>query len=78
MASVPEIVDEGTTGMIVGNIDEAVRAVERAGSISRSSCRQVFEERFAVRRMARDYADIYHRLITRPADFAGKAAALTA
>src|SRR5438874_7121094 len=78
MASVPEIVDEGTTGLIVEDIDQAARAVERVGSISRTSCRQVFEERFSVRRMAHDYMDIYHRLITRPADFAGKAAALTA
>lgn len=75
MGSVPEIVDEGTTGLIVGDIEEGVRAVERIGSISRATCRQAFEERFSARRMARDYTAIYRRLTARPADLADLTAA---
>lgn len=71
MGSVPELVDEGTTGMIVNSIEEGVRAVERIGSISRTICRGAFEERFGAGRMARDYVEIYRRLIARPADLAG-------
>jgi glycosyltransferase involved in cell wall biosynthesis len=76
MASVPEIVDEGTAGLIVDDIDDAVGAVARLGSISRSVCRRVFEERFSVRRMASDYIDIYNKLMTRPAGLAGASAAV--
>lgn len=74
MGSVPELVDEGTTGMIVDGIDEGVKAVEAIGSISRTACRQAFEERFSVSRMAREYAAIYRRLLTHPADVTGATA----
>ncbi len=66
MGSVPEIVDEGVTGLIVNDIDAGARAVERVGTLSRTRCRQVFEERFSIGRMAREYAKIYCRLIGRP------------
>ena len=78
MGSVPELLDEGTTGVIVNNIDEAVEAVDRIGSISRTICRQAFEERFSAARMARDYVEIYRRRIARPADLAGATAAVVA
>jgi glycosyltransferase involved in cell wall biosynthesis len=57
--SVPEIVEEGVTGFIVDTIDDAVRAVERLGEIDRRTCRNVFERRFSVSRMARDYVRMY-------------------
>jgi hypothetical protein len=43
-------------------VDDAVRAVDRIGEISRSECRRVFENRFDVTRMARDYVEVYRRL----------------
>jgi glycosyltransferase involved in cell wall biosynthesis len=66
MGSVPEIVDEGATGFIVNNIDEAAKAVERVGSIQRAACRRIFEERFSAARMARDYTAVYEKLIGGP------------
>jgi glycosyltransferase involved in cell wall biosynthesis len=57
--SVPEVIDEGVTGYIVDDIDEAVRCVELARSLSRRRCRQVFEQRFSAERMARDYLKAY-------------------
>jgi glycosyltransferase involved in cell wall biosynthesis len=75
MGSVPEIVDNGVTGLIVNGIEEAVVAVGRIGSMSRTSCRKVFEKRFSASRMARDYLKIYRRLITRPAADSAVAAA---
>jgi glycosyltransferase involved in cell wall biosynthesis len=59
MGAVPEIVDEGITGFIVGSIDEAVQAIGRLSSLDRDACRRVFEERFSARRMAMDYVDVY-------------------
>ena len=62
MGSVPEILDEGTTGYLVDNLDEAVNAVYRISSLDRKICRQVFEERFSARRMCLDYLEVYKRL----------------
>jgi glycosyltransferase involved in cell wall biosynthesis len=61
--SVPEILDDGETGFICTEIDQAVDAVRRIDTISREHCRAVFEERYSSRRMARDYVHIYERLV---------------
>jgi glycosyltransferase involved in cell wall biosynthesis len=63
--SIPEVIEEGATGFIVENLEEAVKAVERVSTLSRKRCRQVFEERFSVTRMARDYMIIYNQLVER-------------
>ncbi|HZQ55981.1 MAG TPA: glycosyltransferase family 4 protein [Bryobacteraceae bacterium] len=60
--SVPEIVDDGVTGFVVDNIDEAVKAVERVGSLERAECRRVFQKRFSARRMALDYTQAFNRV----------------
>jgi len=62
LGSAPEVLDEGTTGFLVNNIDDAVRAVGRIGSLDRRICRQVFEERFSARQMCLNYLDVYERL----------------
>ncbi|MGR3309260.1 MAG: glycosyltransferase family 4 protein [Candidatus Brocadiales bacterium] len=61
--SVPEVIEEGITGFIVGGLKDAVKAVERVSTLSRKRCRQVFEERFSVVRMVRDYLTIYHQIL---------------
>ena len=61
--SVPEIVEEGVTGFIVHDLEEAVRAAERIPTLHRWRCRQRFEERFSATRMARDYLASYQRLV---------------
>jgi glycosyltransferase involved in cell wall biosynthesis len=60
--SIPEVIDEGITGYVVDDIDEAVRATLRVASLDRRRCRQVFEARFSVRRMARAYTTLYERV----------------
>jgi glycosyltransferase involved in cell wall biosynthesis len=61
--SVPEIIDEGITGFVVSNVDEAVRAAEKVSSLSRRACRDTFEARFTADRMARDYVGLYHDIL---------------
>jgi glycosyltransferase involved in cell wall biosynthesis len=61
--SVPEVIENGVTGFIVADIDEAVQAVEKTPSLSRRHCRQIFEERFSSERMARDYLQTYEALL---------------
>ena len=53
--SVPEIIDHGTTGLIVNNVDEAVRAIPEAARLNRADCRRAIDQRFSSYRMANDY-----------------------
>lgn len=64
--SVPEIMEDGVTGFLCQNIEEAVAAVKRLPEISRQRCREVFEERFSADRMAQDYVKIYRQLLEQP------------
>jgi glycosyltransferase involved in cell wall biosynthesis len=59
--SVREVVDEGVTGVVVGSIDEAVRAVEKVRRFDRQRIRRTFEERFSADVMARSYLGLYRR-----------------
>ena len=61
--AVPEIVEHGRTGFVVGDLDEAIVAAERIGKISRQRCRELFEERFTAARMASDYLALYESLL---------------
>jgi hypothetical protein len=65
--AVPEVVDEGITGMIVDNIDQARIASVQVAALDRRKVRRRFEERFIARRMANDYVRVYRRLAYRAA-----------
>jgi len=60
--SVPEIVEDGITGLIVENETDAVAAVQHARRMDRGRIRRRFEERFTARRMAEDYLSVYKKL----------------
>jgi glycosyltransferase involved in cell wall biosynthesis len=60
--SVPEVMDDGVTGFVVNDIEQAVEATRRVRDLSRARCREVFEQRFTASRMAKDYVDVYSRL----------------
>jgi glycosyltransferase involved in cell wall biosynthesis len=62
--SVPEIIEEGKTGFIVDNIDDAVQAVGSAAQLRRADCRASFEDRFDAACMASNYERVYHRLLS--------------
>lgn len=61
--SVPEVIDEGVTGIIVDDIDEGIRALPRVIALDRRAVRRRFEERFSATRMAKDYLSLYHSLL---------------
>jgi glycosyltransferase involved in cell wall biosynthesis len=61
--SVPEIIQDGITGVMVNSIDDAVRAVENIPKMSRLRCRRAFEKRFTAERMAREYVAVYQSLL---------------
>lgn len=60
--SVPEIIQQGSNGFVVENVDQAVQAVREASRLDRSLCREIFEQKFTARRMAEDYVAVYERL----------------
>lgn len=64
--SVPEVIDDGVSGFIVDDIDSAVAAVARLGTLSRAAVRATFERRFTAARMACDYVDLYQTLTAQP------------
>ena len=65
VGSVPEVVDEGRTGWICRDEEEAVICVRELESFDRREVRRVFERRFSVERMADDYLVVYRRLLER-------------
>jgi glycosyltransferase involved in cell wall biosynthesis len=61
--SVPEVIEDGVTGLIVDDVAEAVAAMPRLLALPRDDVRAGIERRFSVGRMARDYLAVYQRLI---------------
>jgi glycosyltransferase involved in cell wall biosynthesis len=61
--SVPELVDDGVTGFIVHNAEEAAQAVQNVSSIDRAGCYERFRQRFSAERMTNDYVAVYRRLL---------------
>jgi glycosyltransferase involved in cell wall biosynthesis len=67
--SVPEVIDDGVTGIIVETLEEAVDALPRVIALDRRKVRARFEQRFFAERMAKDYVAVYRKLLasSRPA-----------
>jgi glycosyltransferase involved in cell wall biosynthesis len=63
--SVPEVLTHGVDGWIVDTPDEAVEAA-LSSVIDRRRCRETFERRFSIDRMATDYVATYERAIASP------------
>jgi glycosyltransferase involved in cell wall biosynthesis len=65
--SVPEVIDHGVTGFIVNSVEDAIAATRNVHLLDRQRCRNVFERRFNVTRMAREHVAIYELLLERQA-----------
>ena len=60
--SVPEVIDDGKSGIIVDTEDAAIDAVRRLPNMTRTAVRACFERRFTVERMAAEYVRLYQTL----------------
>jgi glycosyltransferase involved in cell wall biosynthesis len=60
--AVPEVMNDGVTGFICDNVDEAVSKMHLLASLDRAVIRQEFETRFSVRAIASEYVRVYQRL----------------
>ena len=63
--SVEEVVEDGLTGHIVDNIEEATVTLPHVMGLDRRAVRRRFEERFTATRMAKDYVRVYKSLLAR-------------
>ncbi len=61
--SVPEIVEDGVTGLIRDTEDELVEAVTHIAELDRHRCRATVEERFSAPAMTDAYEQLYVRLL---------------
>jgi glycosyltransferase involved in cell wall biosynthesis len=60
--SVPEVIDNGISGILVDSVTEAPENVEWALIMDRRKVREAFEKRFSAQRLARDYLDVYRNV----------------
>ena len=60
--SVPEVIENGASGFIVEDAEQAVEAVRHVDALNRLVVRRAFERRFTVEAMARTYLEIYRGL----------------
>jgi len=61
--SMPEIVEEGVTGLLADGVAGAAAAVERAARFDRAACRSEALRRFGVRRMIDSYLRVYEDVL---------------
>jgi glycosyltransferase involved in cell wall biosynthesis len=66
--AVPEVIDEGQTGYIVDNEQQALERMSALLALDRPAIRRRFEERFTASRMAADYVRVYESLISKSMD----------
>jgi glycosyltransferase involved in cell wall biosynthesis len=62
--SMPEVIDDGVTGRLVRDVDEAVAAVAGVAGIDRAGCAKRARERFSADRMVEDYLTIYRKIVS--------------
>jgi glycosyltransferase involved in cell wall biosynthesis len=61
--SVPEVIENGVTGLVVNSDDEALDAISRVSQLDRRKVRKAFDLRFSATVMARQYLAIYDDLL---------------
>jgi glycosyltransferase involved in cell wall biosynthesis len=59
----PEIVEHGTTGFLVRNVDEMVQSIPRIDEIDREKTRLHVERNFSAQVMAQKYAQVYEKVV---------------
>lgn len=60
--SVPEIVVDGKTGFIVGDVDEMAGAIKKIPQINRSDCRAHVQKNFSIEEMVNRYEEVFSRI----------------
>ena len=61
--AVPEVIEDGVSGVIVGTWREMAGALDQADALDPNKQRRAVEKRFSPRRMVRDYLTAYQKTI---------------
>ena len=64
--ALPEIVQDGVHGFLIGSLEQGVAAVNRIENISRIACREHAERSFSSAVIADNYIALYSELVSRP------------
>ena len=68
LGSCREVIEDGVSGFLVSNTDEAVAAVERVHEIDPSECRYRVEKHFSIRTMIEGYEEVYRKIFSQTAE----------
>jgi glycosyltransferase involved in cell wall biosynthesis len=61
--AVPEVVDDGRSGIIVDDYRDMVAAIARADELDPVECRRAAEEHYSIERMVGDYVAVYEHML---------------
>ena len=61
--SMPELMVNGENGVLVNNSEEAIESIKEIDRISRLNCRKIVEERFSKEIMAKNYIEVYEKIL---------------
>jgi glycosyltransferase involved in cell wall biosynthesis len=62
--AVPEVIGDGSGGVVVDDWREIPAVLQRADEIDPDECRRYAEERFAPERMVADYLGAYEKAVS--------------
>ena len=61
--SMPEVIDDGKSGFLVPDVEQACRVLPQIPNLDRHFCRQWVEGKFSQDRMIDDYIALYHQIL---------------
>jgi glycosyltransferase involved in cell wall biosynthesis len=59
----PELIENGKSGFLVNNVDEAIETVARIKEIDCATCRSHIELHFTIDRMITEYIQVYEMIL---------------
>ncbi len=62
LGSCREVIEDGKTGFLVNDVNEAVQALRKIPTIDRAACRQRVEQRFSIATMVGAYERVYTKI----------------
>jgi len=61
--SMPELINDGITGFLVKNVEEAVEKIPQLDRLDRKKCREWAETHFSQEKMVNDYIKVYEQIL---------------
>ena len=62
LGSCREVIEDGRTGFLVNNVNEAVQALQKLPEIDRTACREHVQQRFSIDTMVDAYERVYDKI----------------